>query len=29
MIVIDFIAALLAIAAIGYLVVALVKPERF
>ena len=29
MIVIDLIAALLAVAAIGYLVVALVKPERF
>jgi K+-transporting ATPase KdpF subunit len=28
-IVIDLVAALLAIAAIGYLVVALVKPERF
>lgn len=29
MIVIDLIAGLLAVAAIGYLVVALVKPERF
>lgn len=29
MIVIEIIAALLAVAAIGYLVVALVKPERF
>ena len=29
MIVIEFVAALLAVAAIGYLVVALVKPEKF
>ena len=29
MIVIELIAALLAVAAIGYLVVALVKPEKF
>ena len=29
MIVFEFIAALLAVAAIGYLVFALVKPERF
>ena len=29
MIVIDLVAAVLAVAAIGYLVVALVKPERF
>ena len=29
MIVLEFVAALLAIAAIGYVVVALVKPEKF